>query len=126
MIKLIDLKKLKNHERVSKKRLVEVKNMVIAARFFTEPIIVEKDHLVILDGHHRVQLLKEIGCKKIPAYLVNYYDQNIKVKSRRPNYFINKDSIINHALSQKLYPAKTSRHFIPWRPKSKIKLSKLR
>lgn len=126
MIKLIDLRKLKVHEKVSQKRLAEVKKMIITARFFTEPIIVEKKHLVILDGHHRVKLLKEIGCKKIPAFLVNYANQKIKVKSRRPNFIVNKNSVINRALSDRLYPAKTSRHFIPWRPKTKIRLSELR
>ena len=127
MIKLIDLGKLKIHERISRNRLAAVKKMIVSACAFTEPIVVEKNNLVILDGHHRVTVLKEMGYRKIPAYLVNYLNQNVRVNSRRSNYLVSKDLVISRALSDQPYPSKTSRHFIPHRPKNfKIKLSKLK
>ncbi len=127
MIKLIDLEKLKIHEKGSHSRLEEVKRMIISACAFTEPIIVEKDHLVILDGHHRVTALKQMGYRRIPAYLVDYFKQNVRVNSRRSNYRVSKDLVISRAVSGQPYPSKTSRHFIPQRPKNfKIALSKLK
>ncbi len=127
MIKLIDLEKLKVHEKTSLNRLAEVKKMIVSTCAFTEPIIVEKDHLVILDGHHRVTILKGMGYRKIPAYLVDYFQRNIRVNSRRSNYFVSKDLVISRALSGHPYPSKTSRHFIPHRPKDfRIKLAKLK
>lgn len=126
MIKLIELAKLKVHEKVSRGRLAEVKKMIAAARVFTEPIIVEKKYLIILDGHHRAATLRAMGYKKIPAYIVDYSGQHIKVRSRRSSYHLNKKTIIRRALAGRPYPPKTSMHIIPWRPKIKIRLSKLK
>ena len=127
MTKLLDLKRLKAHEKINRKRLREVKKMIFSARSFTEPIIVEKKHLVILDGHHRARVLDEMGCKKIPAHVLNYVDRKVRVQSRRANYTVNKKLIIQRALAGQLYPAKTTRHFIHHRPKNlNIKLCKLR
>ncbi|OGY45821.1 MAG: hypothetical protein A2744_00230 [Candidatus Buchananbacteria bacterium RIFCSPHIGHO2_01_FULL_44_11] len=127
MIKLVNLEKLKAHERVGKNRLAEAKKIISSNRFFTKPIVVEKEHLIILDGHHRAEALKDLGYRKIPAYLVDYADKKIKVSSRRRGRIINKNLIIKRALSGQLYPFRTSRHLILNRPKNfKIKLSKLK
>jgi len=127
MIKLIDLEKLKIHERVSRDRLTEVKKMIVSACAFTEPIVVEKDYLIILDGHHRVRVLKEMGYRRVPAYLVDYFSKKVRINSRRSNYTVTKDVVVNRAISGHPYPPKTSRHFISHRPKNfKIALSELK
>ena len=98
----------------------------MATGYFTEPIIVDRHHLIILDGHHRVAILKKLGYQKIPAYLVDYLNKNIKVISRRKNLPIKKETIIYNSLLGKLLPYKTSKHLIPNRPKNlNINLTKL-
>jgi len=126
MTTLINIKKLKAHEKTDKRNLTRVKNILYQAKYFTQPIIVEYKNFVILDGHHRAKALKNMGYGKIPAYLVDYQNKNIKVISRRPNIMLSKENIIQRALSGKPYPYKTSKHLIPHRPKNlKIKLEKL-
>jgi ParB-like chromosome segregation protein Spo0J len=95
-------------------------------KVIVDPIIVEKHNLVILDGHHRTRALLEMGYRKIPAQLVDYYDSEIRVLRRRKNIPISKGKIIDRALAGKTFPEKTSKHLIPNRIKGiNMALSKL-
>ena len=125
-IKLLPIEYLKPHEKVNPRNLAKVKAEIMSADCFTEPIVVDRRHYIILDGHHRTKILKSLGYSKIPVLLVDYLDEKIKVVSRRKNRPVKKESIIYNALLGKLFPYKTSRHLIPNRPKHfKINLNKL-
>ena len=125
-VKIIPIEQLKIHEKIDRKNLVKLKLQIIKDGYLNDPIIVEKNNFVILDGHHRTCSLLDLGYKKIPAYFVDYYSQKIHVTSRRPEIIIDKEKIICQALSGKPYPCKTSKYIIPDRPKSlKIPLTKL-
>jgi len=45
------------------------------------PIIVDAESHLVLDGVHRVAVLKMLGCKRVPACLVDYKSPAIKVFS---------------------------------------------
>jgi len=125
-IKILPIKKLLIHERINRCRLAEVKSWFERDGFVKNPIIIDQENFIILDGHHRVRALIELGYNKIPAVLVDYFSQAIRVGSRRKNIKVSKCSIIRRALIGKPYPHKTSKHFIPDRPKLiNIKLEKL-
>jgi len=125
-IKIIPIKILKAHERVSRKNLEKIKLQIRHDGCIKDSIILDRDNFIILDGHHRTKALNDLGYKKIPAVLVDYHDKKVRVVSRRKNIMITKESIITTALSKKLYPCKTSKHFIPGRPRAiNIKLEKL-
>lgn len=72
------------------------------------PVVVDKKHKILLDGHHRYAALKKLGYKKIPAYLVDY--SRVKVVTRRKNIDITREIVIKRALSGKPFPPKTTRH----------------
>jgi L-serine kinase (ADP) len=123
----LSLKKLKPHEKVSPKRLAKLIRQISEQGYIANPIIVEKEHFIILDGHHRVKALLEMGYKKIPTVLVDYNDDDIVVISRRKKIKVSKKIIVEMALKQKMFPYKTSKHAIPLRPKNiNIPLKKLR
>jgi len=125
-IKIIPIKNLKPHELTNQKRFLKVKKMIKKLEYFSEPIIVEGKHFIILDGHHRTRVLGELGYKKVPAIIINYNDPKIKVFARRKNLPIDKRLIVNYVLSGRIFPCKTSRHVIPDRPKNlNIKLDQL-
>jgi len=125
-IKIIKIKELKAHEKTDRANLLKVEQKIKQANCFTCPIIVDNKNHIILDGHHRVKILKSLGYQKIPAFLVNYQDKQIKVLSRRKDIKINKEIIVKNTLAKKLFPYKTSKHLIPNRPKDlKINFKKL-
>lgn len=128
MLRIIEIKNLKQHEEIDPKHLFELKALIESSTIFKEPIIVDKNHLIVLDGHHRLNSCKQLGLSKIPCVLVDYlHDSKIRVTTRRKEYKITKEVIINMALSAKVFPNKTTKHYIPYRLKNlNIPLSSLK
>lgn len=116
---LLNINRLKAHEQISLARGRVVQDLLIRAGKFTQPIIVDKNTGVILDGHHRVFILKRLGCRKVPALAVNYQSKIISVRGRRKNYRINKTIVLKTALNNQLLPYKTTKHLL------KIKMPKI-
>jgi len=115
-IKNIAIKSLKPHEEVCPIHLKSLLAQIQKDRCLKDPIIVDKDTMVILDGHHRYNSLKLLGCDFIPCCLVDYQAPEIGVACWREGEKISKEEILAAGLSGKLLPQKTSRHIIPDRP----------
>lgn len=125
-IKLIAIARLKPHEEIIPENLEKVKNKIHKNGYLINPVIVDRKSLVILDGHHRVKALELLDYKKIPAYLVDYYDKKIKVLQRRSEIPISKKIVMEKALSGEVFPCKTTKHLIPRRPmRLNVSLKKL-
>ncbi len=74
-IELIAIDELFGHEQVVQSQVEWLKNNILELGYFFRPILItkSKDH-VVLDGHHRVVALKELGYSKIPCILIDYLD----------------------------------------------------
>jgi ParB-like chromosome segregation protein Spo0J len=111
-IVFIKIEELKEHEEIRPDYLEELKNQIISDGILKMPIAVDKKTYVILDGHHRLQALRKIGCSKIPVILVDYHSPNIKVLAQREGEMVTKDLVIQAALAGRRMPPKTSRHMV--------------
>ena len=80
---LMSISKLKRHEAIDPKRLLELMAQIKNDGYLKNPIVVDKDSLVILDGHHRLKALKTLGYQKIPTFLVDYQSGRVRVYLRR-------------------------------------------
>jgi len=130
-IKIIEIADLKAHEKTSPKREKEIMEFLKKSKSFTRPIIVDKETLTILDGHHRVKTMKYLGYKKIPAMLVDYKSNQIKVNLRSKGLKVLSEDLIKFivtsiANSGLLLPQKTTRHLVSNRLKSKIDFAELK
>ena len=110
------MKKLKEHEEVSLEHLIQLKREIERDGYLKNPIIVDKNTNIILDGHHRFNSLKQLNCTKILAYFVDYNLPEIKVENWRNGEKIMKKDVIKAGLTEEKLPVKTSRHIIPNRP----------
>jgi len=82
---LIDISRLRDHEKVDPFRFKELMEELIEDGFQRDPIIVDKESGVVLDGHHRRNILKTLGYSKIASYQVRYMeDDGIRVKTWYP------------------------------------------
>ena len=90
---------LKEHEEIRPDYLEALKNEILADGILKMPICIDEKTCIILDGHHRLQALKRLGCKKIPCVLVDYQSENISVIPWREGETITKETIIDMALS---------------------------
>jgi len=64
---------------------------------------------IIIDGHHRYTALKELGYKKAPVTLVNYFSDKIITNE---NDSFSKNKIISNSKEDILYEPKSTKHLI--------------
>jgi len=72
------------------------------------PILVEKNYMLILDGHHRCAAAKKLGLTSVPALLVDY--DEVRLDFWRTEISLTKVEIVENALRGLLLPCKTTRH----------------
>jgi len=73
-IVLISIDDLFGHEQTVRSQIEWLKENLQTLGYFFRPILVAKGLNVILDGHHRVEALRELGGKKIPCIEIDYLD----------------------------------------------------
>src|SRR5437870_10181305 len=69
---VVELSRLHGHERIRPALLKQLTEQIRRNGFLKRPILVAERDFVILDGHHRAEAVRALGCVKIPAYLVDY------------------------------------------------------
>jgi len=79
---------------------------------WTKPLIVDCDNYMIMDGHHRFEVAKELKLTKIPVILVSYDD--IEIWSLRNSEEVSPRLVKERALASDLYPNKTVKHHFPF------------
>jgi len=116
---LVDITLLREHESFDPSYLGKLKEEIIKDGFLRKAISVDVNSMVVLDGHHRLNALRELGCNKIPVIFVDYRSPDIVVKKWTveddillEDIIVTKEYIINTALSEKRLPVKTSKHLI--------------
>ena len=101
---------LRPHEEYELQRLESLRQWIRTDGHLYHPVVVDQHSFVILDGHHRVQVLREMGCSLVPVYLVNYLGGHIQVFPRRKDVAVDKERIIQRGLQGVPFPPRTSRH----------------
>lgn len=108
----IDIEKLKPHEKISEKRLAKLNYQLTRERYLKKPLIVENKNYIILDGHHRFHILKNMGLKKVPCYLVDYNKITVVARRKRFKYVDLKKLVYQKVEKGELLPYKTTKHLV--------------
>lgn len=116
--RFVELNDLKPHEIVDPNRVARLKTQIETDSVLKLAIAVDIHTRVILDGHHRLAALRQIGCKRIPVTFVDYSSVLIKVMPWNGSP-LRKSEIVQAGLSGRLYPPKTSKHMIRFSNKTK-------
>ena len=112
-IKLLSIKDLKPHEKISKINYTEVLQDILKEQIIFNPIFVDMTTKVILDGHHRFTVAKKLNLSQIPCLVIDYFnDSIISVFPRRDNIPVNKNLVIQAGLQGNLFPNKSTRHVL--------------
>lgn len=111
MIKYVEVEKLKHIEGFSKVRVDTLRKKIVSEKMWNQPLKVEKNHYLVLDGQHRLEVAKLLNLKRIPCQLFDYND--VKLWSLRKNHPVSRELVIENSLSGNIYPYKTVKHSFP-------------
>jgi len=111
-VTLIGLDELKEHENVEPTHLKEIRNQILRDGVLKNPIVVDRNTKIILDGHFRFNALRQLGCSKIPVFFVDYNSQYIQVEGWRDGEIVTKEDVVRAGLTGKKLPPKTSKHLL--------------
>ncbi len=125
-LELVPLESLRIHEQVIEEHVKELMEDIASRGVLIRPILVDAKTMIILDGHHRVEALRRLGKKLVPAILVDYDSDCVTVSSWRDDWVVTKDLVRKAGLSGKPLPPKTSRHRVCFEiPDVNVPISKL-
>jgi len=110
--RLVELNKLRQHEEVDPTHLKELKEEIKSDGILKLAIAVDTNTNIILDGEHRFNALKELGCKKIPVVFVDYDSPDIEVQAWRNGEQLTKKDVVEAGFSEKKLPPTTTKHMI--------------
>ena len=82
-IRLEKLESLLPHEKTAFKIVDQLAQEIENDGFQKDPIIVERDSSVVLDGMHRLAAFKKLSCKTVLCYFVPYKDVSVNRWYRR-------------------------------------------
>ena len=128
-VRLVPLEWLKPHEEIKVKNMKKLLDMTLRWDGFTKPLIVDIATGAILDGHHRHAVAIRLELARIPVIVVDYFaDESIDLDVWPASELdeISKQDVVDMALSDQLYPPKTTRHRIAdYLPPIHVSLEKL-
>ncbi|WP_090812718.1 ParB N-terminal domain-containing protein [Paraburkholderia tuberum] len=106
----VPVTQLRPSENINPGRASTLTKMIAESGRWTEPILVEHRHLVVMDGHHRHFCAKALSLSYIPCILLSYDDPNLDVTYWSDPTPVAVDQIIQAGLSGNLMSFKTTRH----------------
>ena len=109
---IVPIDKLKPHEKIDERHLECLMDIIVRDGVLIKPLLVDAKTMIILDGHHRYEILKRLGKKYVPVLLVDYDSDIVDVGSWRKDWTVSKELVRKAGLSGKLLPPKTSRHIL--------------
>lgn len=108
---MVDANAIFTHENVIIENVIAFEQYLNKSQNFLIPTIIISDEMVLIDGHHRLELMKRMGYTKIPVTVVNYHHKciatHIDVNKR-----LEKDVIIQSALNRTNLTPKSTRHVL--------------
>ncbi|MGF6969450.1 hypothetical protein OKW43_006545 [Paraburkholderia sp. WC7.3g] len=106
----LPVSQLRPSEEINVARARTLAKMIAEDRRWTQPVLVEHRHFVIMDGHHRHFCAKALGLLFVPSVLLSYDDPNLHVTYWSESAPVVADQIIQAGLSGDLMSFKTTRH----------------
>ncbi len=111
---LLDIELLHCHEEIQLPLLERVMEEIREDGYVKKPILVADKVWVILDGHHRYEALRRLGCRRVPAYVIDYFSDvvDLELWPTATEKNVRKEDVVERGRAGLLYTPKTTRHKI--------------
>jgi len=115
-------------EEVDARNVDELVRRIGAQGVWTDPIPIDRDSGIIMDGNHRARAAALLQLKRVPCVLLSYEDPRIRVDHWKTGESFDIRTIFQTIVKhRKTLPYKTTRHsFFPALPKTAVPLETLR
>jgi hypothetical protein len=110
--RLVLLRDLVDHEEIEPRKVDALVRDFRRTRVVADPIWVDARSGVVLNGHHRVAALRRLGAARAPAWVVDYRSPVVRLERWDVGPPIAKDDVLRRAAEGRLFPPKTTRHFV--------------
>jgi len=107
---LLPLDGVRSHERVVARKVRALAADLRRTGVFEDPIWVARGSGVILNGHHRAAALRRLGAARVPAWVLDYEADLVRLGRWNEGPPIAKDEVIRRGQSGELFPPRTTRH----------------
>lgn len=111
---LVPVGGIRAHEETYGERVCRVKEDILREGVILTPLLLDREFRVLLNGHHRLAALKEIGCHLAPCLLLDYFSSVVQVRVCPGSGLkrINKEEVRNAAVRGELFPPRSSLHIL--------------
>jgi hypothetical protein len=89
-------------------RVLWLKDKIVAEGRWTVPLKVEKTLRLVMDGHHRFEVAKLLGLRRVPAEYFSYNE--VDVWTLRDGIEVNPQIIFDNFSNGVIFPYKTAKH----------------
>ncbi|ROM87511.1 transcriptional regulator [Pseudomonas brassicacearum] len=125
-ISLRPLREVLQSEHVDPANVESVRQSIVRAGHWLEPIIVERSRGIVMDGNHRLNAALQLGLKRVPCIQLDYADPRVRVRHWQTGQAFEVARIFTTIERGELFPYKTTRHaFDPALPVIAIPLERL-
>ncbi|HUR69250.1 MAG TPA: ParB N-terminal domain-containing protein [Candidatus Thermoplasmatota archaeon] len=108
---LVPLPWLKAHEKHVEQRVAELVHHFELRNAIDYAIVADERTGTVIDGHHRLMALRQLGAAWAPVYLIDYASPAITVHTwREGEKAPSKEEVVERAARGELYPPKSTRH----------------
>ena len=114
---------VRQSEQVDPLNVQRLREAIIQAGHWLEPIIVERSRGIVMDGNHRFNAARALGLKRVPCIQLDYADPRVCVRHWQTGQAFEVAQIFTTIERGELFPYKTTRHaFAPALPVVSIPL----
>lgn len=112
-VQLVHIDDLRPHENVYTEAAAKLQRYIEALPLAHLPaIIVCSETMVLIDGHHRLELFRASGMTIVPAVLVRYGHEDILVNPPHAHSKVSKETVIFNALQGVMLEPKSTQHMV--------------
>jgi L-serine kinase (ADP) len=112
VFRLVPIEDLRPHEEIRDGVVRELAERIRRAGAVDDPIWVAAQSMVILNGHHRVAALRELGAERAPAWVFAYDSDLIRLERWSDGPPIERTEVVARATRRELFAPKTTRHVL--------------
>lgn len=109
---LIPVDELREHEETDPDDVRKLATHIRRRGRVDSPIWVARGSFVILNGHHRYRALRSLGVRLVPAWLIDYDSEEVRLERWSRGPAITKGEVVARGTEGRRFPIKTTRHLL--------------